>query len=204
MTFPIARSGNSDPMKITPSSDAISSFGRATQDVGVGAIIGGNLFARVGMHPAMRKVSDPGQRGSVVNDAWRRYGTVNTLSLVAIVAGWAGARADEASPVMLSEDERKLALAKDVCVGLVVTTGLAAAAAGVAFGQMEPDGAVPLTDGDTAAPEATESEAKTKRALSMIGASHLASAVALAGTNAALSQLSFRRPPARRLLRRRY
>ena len=59
-------------------------------DVGVGAIVGGNLFARVGMHPALREVSDPRQRGSVTNTAWRRYGTVNGLGLAAILTGWAG------------------------------------------------------------------------------------------------------------------
>jgi hypothetical protein len=40
--------------------------------------------------------------------------------------------------------------------------------------------------------------------LNVLGSLHLASAITLAGVNAALSQANFRRPPARRLLRRRY
>lgn len=185
-------------------SDTLSSAGRAAHDVGLGAIIGGNLFARVGMHPAVAKIADPRERGKVVNDAWRRYGTVNTAALGAIVVGWAGARLDEASPAMLSERERQLALAKDVAVGLVAVTGLAAAAEGMRFGAMEPDGAVQLDDGDTASAEATGEERRSKQVLKAVGSCHLGAAIALAAINAGLSQTNFRRPPVRRLLRRRY
>lgn len=186
------------------SSDTVSSAGRAAHDIGLGAIIGGNLFARIGMHPAVARIGDPRERGEVVNAAWRRYGTVNSIALGAIVAGWAGARLDEASPRMLSERESQLAVAKDIAVGIVAVTGVAAAVEGVRFGSMEPDGAVPLSDGDTASPQATAGEKRSKRLLSTIGACHLGSAMALAAINAGLSQSNFRRPPVRRLLRRRY
>ena len=191
-------------MRISVPSDNLSSVGRAAHDVGLGALIGGNLFARVGMHPAMREVSDSRERGKAVNAAWRRYGAVNGLALASVVAGWAGARAGEARPGMLSGRERALALGKDVAVGAVTVTGIAAGIAGMRFGSMEPGGAVPLMDGDRTSPDATPQETRTKRLLNALGATHLASAVALAGVNAALSQTGFRRPPARRLLRRRY
>lgn len=191
-------------MKPSISSDTVSSLGRAAHDVGVGALIGGNLFARVGMHPAMREVSDPRERGKAVNEAWRRYGTVNSLALGTIIAGWAGARLDEASNAMLSERERPLAVAKDVSVAAVAITGIAAGLTGMSFAKMQEGGAVPLTDGDSTAFGATEKEARTKRVLNTVGSLHLASAVTLAGVNAALAQANFRRPPARRLLRRRY
>ena len=192
------------PTAPTVSSDTLSSIGRAAHDVGVGAIVGGNLFARVGMHPALREVSDPRERGSATNAAWRRYGVVNGLALGSVLAGWLGARLDEASPRMLSARERKLAVAKDVAVGAVAITGVAASIAGVRFAAMEPGGAVPLEDGDTPAPQASVKEARTKRFLNAVGTANLVSAISLAGVNAALSQANFRRPPARRLLRRRY
>jgi hypothetical protein len=172
--------------------------------VGVGALLGGNLFARVGMHPALREVSDPRERGSVTNLAWRRYGAVNALALGAIVAGWGGARSDEASPRMLSPRERKLAVAKDFAVGAVAVTGLASGVAGMRFARMEPHGQVPLADGSTPAPEASRAATRTKRFLTAVGTANLVSGIALAGVNAMLSQANFRRPPLRRLLRRRY
>ena len=191
-------------MNPSVSSDALSSLGRAAHDVGVGAIIGGNLFARVGLHPAVGELSDPRERGMVVNESWRRFGVVNGLALTAIVGGWAGARLDESSNRMLSIRERPLAAAKDLAVVATALTGIAAAASGMSFHGMEPGGAVPLSDGDNTAPEATQKEARTKRFLNLVGSLNLASAVALASVNAALSQSNFRRPPARRLLRRRY
>lgn len=199
-----ADAGHASHMRIHVESDAISSAGRAAHDVGLGAIIGGNLFARVGMHPAVAEIGDERERGKVVNAAWRRYGTVNSLALAAVVGGWAGARADEARPGGLSARERPLAIAKDVAVGLVAVTGIAAGLEGMRFGSMEPSGAVPLEDGDQASERATDEERRSKRLLRTVGSCHLGAAIALAAINATLSQANFRRPPVRRLLRRRY
>jgi hypothetical protein len=127
---------------------------------------------------------------------------VNTLSLLAIGAGWAGARADEATDSKLSAQERRLARAKDVLVGVVAVAGLASAVEGVRFSRQAPHGAVPLENGDHAAPEASEEQRRLKRRLNMLGATTLAAEVALVSVNAALNQAGFRRPPARRLLPR--
>ena len=185
-------------------SDAISSAGRAAHDIGLAAIIGGNLFARIGMHPAVAEIDDPRERGKVVNAAWRRYGTVNSLGLSALVVGWAAARAGEARPGMLSAREGRLASAKDVAVAVVAITGVAAGLEGMRFGSMEPEGAVPLAHGDSASAEATGGERRSKRVLSALGSCHLGAALALAAINATLAQAGHRRPPVRRLLRRNY
>src|ERR1700752_5008690 len=103
----------------------LGKVGRAAHDLGLAGLLGGTLFGRVAMHPALAAISDPRERGEVVNDAWRRYGTVNSLSLAAVVAGWAGARAADASDRRLSAAERRLARVKDVLVGAVVVCGAA-------------------------------------------------------------------------------
>jgi hypothetical protein len=185
-------------------SDLVSSLGRAAHDLGMAGLLGGNLFGRLALHPAVHEIADKRDRGRVVNAAWRRYGTVNSLSTAAVVAGWAGARAGEARPGNLSGRERVLATAKDGAVAAVVVTGLASAAVGVRFARSAPGGAVPLENGSTPAPEAPADAARAKRALNVLGAANLASEVALVTVNAALGQANFRRPPARRLLRRRY
>lgn len=191
-------------MTIRIPSDTLSSAGRAAHDVALGALLGGNLFGRVAMHPALADVSDKAERGKVLNRAWRRYGTVNSLALATIVAGWLPARLNEAHPRWLSPQERRLAQAKDIAMGAVVVTGLASAAGGVEFAQQAPDGAVPMASGDRPAPETPVKAARLKRALSVLGALNLTADVALAAVNASLAQANFRRPPARRLLRRRY
>jgi hypothetical protein len=185
-------------------SDRASEAGRALHDLGAAALFGGNLFARVGMHPALASITAPRERGAVVNRAWRRYGTVNSAALAAVVGGWALARCEEASDRMLSDSERRLALAKDYAVAAVAISGIASGVSGVLFARMEPDGAVELEDGSDPLPDTPEREASAKRALNALGAVELASTGALVAINAALSQAGFRRPPVRRLLRRSY
>jgi uncharacterized membrane protein len=177
-----------------------SQVGRAAHDIGLAGLLGGNLFGRLALHPSVTQISDRAERGKLVNATWRRYGVVNSLSLLAVVVGWAGARADEAAPRQLSRAERRLALAKDALVGLVAVTGLASAAQGMRFAHATPGGAVPLQDGDHVAPEASDAQRRAKRRLNALGLSALAAELGLVGVNAALAQQGFRRPPARRLI----
>ena len=92
-------------MGLSIENDTVSSAGRAAHDVGLAALLGGNLFGRLAMNPALGRVSDPSERGEVVNAAWRRYGTVNSLGLAALLAGWYGARATETQPRYLTDRE---------------------------------------------------------------------------------------------------
>lgn len=64
----------------------------------------------------------------MLNRAWRRYGWINSAGLAAIVAGWAGARVNEAKPSSLSGRERQLALAKDAAVAAELPAPAGAAA----------------------------------------------------------------------------
>src|SRR3954466_16102022 len=103
----------------------VSQAGRAAHDIGLAGLLGGNLFGRLALHPSVTEISDKTQRGKVINAAWRRYGAVNSVSPAAAPAGGAGPPGAEAAPSRLSPAERRLALAKDVLVGLVAVTGVA-------------------------------------------------------------------------------
>ena len=185
-------------------SDLASSAGRALHDLALAALLGGNLFGRLAMNPALEDVSQESERGRVLNRAWRRYGTVNSLALLALVGGWLPARRGEASDWWLSPRERGLARAKDVTLGAVVVTGLASAASGVSFSRQAPGGAVRMQSGHDPAADTPPGAARIKRMVNGLGALNLLSEVALTAVNASLAQSNFRRPPARRLLRRRY
>jgi hypothetical protein len=200
----VAGFGYAYSMRVNVESDAISSLGRAGHHIAMGALLGGNLFARFAMHPAVREVKDPRERGKLVNAAWRRYGVVNSLSLLTLAAAYAPARVGEARSDRLSEREHKIVRGKDVAMASLFATGLVSAIQGIRFARMEPGGAVPLEDGSTPAPDASEREAKTKRALNILGAANLVSALGLTAADATLAQTSHRRPPLKRLLKRRY
>lgn len=191
-------------MQIRVPNDTVSSAGRAAHDLALAALIGGNLFGRVAMHPALADVSDTSERGRVLNRAWRRYGTVNSLALATLVAGWLPARLNETRPRWLSRRERGLATAKDVAVGAVALTGLASAAGGVGFAQQAPGGAVPMQSGRDPAPDTPKTAARLKHLVNALGALNLGAEVGLLAVNAALAQTGFRRPPLRRVLRRSY
>ena len=180
----------------------LSQLGRAAHDIGLAGLLGGNMFGRLALHPSVTEIADEAERGKLVNAAWRRYGTVNTLSVLAVMAGWSGARARESADSQLSDAERRLARAKDVLVGVVALTGLATAVEGVRFARIAPGGAVPLLDGDHTAPGASAPARRMKRRLNVLGLAGLSSEAALVAVNAALAQQGFRRPPARRLIPR--
>jgi hypothetical protein len=178
----------------------LSQVGRAAHDVGLAGLLGGNLFGRLALHPSVTEISNQSERGRVVNAAWRRYGVIQSLSLAAVIGGWVGARLDEAADRRLTPEERRLARAKDVLVGVVGVTGIATAAQGMAFSRKAPNGAVPLSDGDHTAPQATAGAKRAKRRVNVLGTANLVSELALVSVNAALEQRQHRRPALRRLV----
>jgi hypothetical protein len=186
--------------KIPAPSVPLSQVGRAAHDIGLAGLLGGNLFGRLALHPSVTEISDPSERGRVVNAAWSRYGAVNSLALLAVVGGWAGARVNEAADRRLSAPERRLARAKDVLVAVVGATGIATAAQGIAFARSAPGGAVPLADGDHAAASASDRSRRAKRRVNALGAAALVAELGLVAVNAALEQRQHRRPAVRRLL----
>lgn len=191
-------------MRVQIESDKLSAAGRAGHQIALGALLGGNLFARFAMHPAVREIADPRERGKLVNAAWRRYGVVNSLSLFALAASYVPARLGEARGHLLTAREREIIRGKDLAMASVFATGIASGLHGMRFARMEPDGAVPLADGNTAGPGASERETRAKRVLNLLGAASLAAAFGLAAADASLAQASHRRPPLRRVLKRRY
>lgn len=132
---------------LTAPSLPVSQAGRALHDLGLAGMLGGNLFGRHALHPSVTAISDPAERGKVVNAAWRRYGTINALSLGAVAVGHYTGRLDETSARRLSRPERGLMRAKDALVGAVAFAGVTTAVEGVRFSRMEPESAVSLRDG---------------------------------------------------------
>ena len=190
------------PSVLQPSSEATSSLGRALSDLGLAGLLGGQLFGRIALHPAVTAISSPQERGEVVNAAWRRYGAVNGAGLVAVTAGWLAARHGEVRDRNLVGRERALARTKDRLVGALVVSGAASAIEGVRFARSAPDGAVPLEDGDHTTAQAPDDARRRKRRLSVLGMTTIATEIGIVAVNAALSQVNFRRSPVRRRLNR--
>jgi hypothetical protein len=169
-----------------PASGVSSLAGQVAQDASLAALLGGNLFGRLAMHPALSSVSNEAERGTVLNQAWRRYGTVNSLALAGLVAGWVSTRQDERGRLRTGRRRSALVLAKDVTVGAVAVTGLASAAGGIGFAQQAPGGAVPMADGTDPAADTPVRAARIKRVVNLLGGLNLAAELALVVVNGLL------------------
>jgi hypothetical protein len=130
---------------------------RVAQDVGIALLLGGNVFGRRAMHPAVEWISSPSERGKVVNEAWRRYGLFNSLGLAGVVGGWALERGSRPDPV------------RDAAVVAVAVTGVASAVEGVRFARSAPAGAVPLQSGSEPSGQTPQPAVRTKRLLNALG-----------------------------------
>jgi hypothetical protein len=170
------------PRKLAPAA------GRLAQDSALAAMLGGNLFGRVAMHPALADVSDESERGKVLNRAWRRYGTVNSTALAALVGGWLAERADEIPSRFGGADRRRLVAVKDVAVAAVALTGVASAIGGVGFAHQAPQGAVPMASGHDPAPGTPPRAARLKGAVNVLGGLNLGAELALLTVNVLISR----------------
>jgi hypothetical protein len=138
------------------------------------------------MAPALADIGDSAQRGRVLNRAWRRYGTVNSAALVALVGGWVTARQAETALPVSSSGRRILLSAKDIAVGTVAVSGLASAAGGVGFAQQAPGGAVPMASGNNPSLQTPPRAATLKRLTGVLGAINLGAELGLVAINALL------------------
>lgn len=184
-------------------SDALANTTRALHDIGLAAWLGGSLFGKFALNPAVGLVSDKSDRGKVLNGAWNGYNLVNSLGLGAVALGWAGARMTEARNGQLTDSEQTLARVKDALVATAVVTGLANGVQGGRLAKQAPEGAVPIEDGTTPASETPPQAAKIQRSLGLLGNVNIATGVALAAVNALLAQQNYSRPPLKRGLLRR-
>ena len=184
-------------------SDSLANATRALHDIGLAAWLGGSMFGKFALNPAVRLAQDKSDRGKIVNGAWNGYNAVNSLGLGAVALGWAGARMTEARSGQMTDGEQTLARVKDVLVTTAVVTGVASGVQGGRLAKQAPEGAVPIEDGTTPAAETPLPAAKIQRSLGVLGNVNIVTGLALAGVNAMLAQQSYSRPPLKRGLLRR-
>jgi hypothetical protein len=183
--------------------DSVANATRALHDVGLAAWVGGSLYGKLALNPAVQLIDKKTDRGKVVNAAWNGYNLVNTLALGAVTVGWLGARFTETRPENLSDTERALSFVKDGLVAAAVLTGIVNGIQGGRLAKQAPEGAVPIESGTEPAPETPPEAAKIQRSLGLFGNLNIITGVALVAVNGVLAQLNYSRPPARRGLTRR-
>jgi uncharacterized membrane protein len=184
-------------------SDTLAYVTRAAHDLGLATWFGGSMFGKLAHNPSVKAISDPRERGKVVNAAWNGYNVINGVGLGAAAAGWAGARVTETNPARMSTTENVLSFAKDGLMVAAVATGIANGVQGARLARQAREGAVPVENGTEPAPETPAEAASIQRSLDVLGNVNLGVGAALIAVNAVLAQVNYSRPTARRALLRR-
>ena len=184
-------------------SDTLANVARAAHDVGLAAWLGGSMYGKFALNPAVKLIPDKPVRGSVTNAAWNGYNLINGVGLGAAAVGWSAARFTEAHPDKLSPREQAVSVTKDVLMGTAVLTGLLNGVQAARLAKQAPGGAVPIESGTVPAPETPPAAAKIQRSLGVLGNLNILSGVALIATNGVLAQIDHSRPPLKRAIARR-
>lgn len=154
-------------------------------DLGIATGVGGTLFGRVAMHPALRQISDKEERGQVASDAWRSFNVYQLAGLGLMAATWFAGRS------MLSGREvdgtaRKLVVLKDGLVIASVASAVGAAVTGRLMAKQHQD-RVPMNEHGTVAAEAPQQTRRLNRLTDAFGLANLLTGIGVVATTAILA-----------------
>ena len=159
-------------------------------DLGLAATIGGTLFGRVALQPALYKVALPEERDLVSADAWKRFSWINVLSHAAFAVPWFVGRT-VLSGNEVSMKARELTKAKDILVIASVATGVSSVLLGrmLAKRGMQGRGAQAVKEGERFGHSERDITRTTgiKRAVGFLGMLNL---IATAGVGAVTTLLA--------------
>jgi hypothetical protein len=163
----------------------LSSAAWIAHDVGLATAIGGTLFGREALHPALREgIDDQEDRDRVADLAWRRFSWVNLAAHGAMAATWFTGRA-LLSGRKVSRVSRPLTVAKDALIVASLATGIASVVLGRALGKKV------RREATLADREKTET---LRRAVGATGLVNLVANVGILGVTAALAMEGTKSP----------
>jgi hypothetical protein len=184
--------------------DTLQNATRAVHDVGLAAWLGGSMFGKFALNPAVAGISDKSERGKVANLAWNGYNVVNAVGLGSAAAGYFAARQTElGNKKRYTSIERNLYRVQDGLMISAVVTGIANGVQGARLAKQGENGAVPIETGTKPAPETPPAAAKIQRSLEVLGNVNILTGIGLVALNGMLSRAAMARPPLRRALFRR-
>ncbi len=158
----------------------LSSAAWIAHDVGLATAIGGTLFGREALHPALREgIDDQEDRDRVADAAWRKFSWVNLAGHVAMASTWFAGRA------MLSGREvdrlsRPMTVAKDALIVASLATGVASVVLGRMLGAK-------VRNDERTSMQHREKVETLRRAVGAVGLVNLAANVGIMGLTAALA-----------------
>ena len=183
-------------------SDTVQDVNQALHNIGMATWVGGTIFGRYALNPAVRRAASHEDRGAVANAAWNRFNALNAVALTAVGVGHVGGRMTELRTSNLSEREKPLVRAMDVFTAAGVSTGVLTGIQGRRLARQSADGAVPIETGATPAVDTPDQAARIQRSINALGRVNLISGLGLVTSTGLFWRSAVSRPPAHRALRR--
>jgi hypothetical protein len=166
---------------------ALSTAAWAVHDVGLATAIGGTLYGRAALEPALHDIENPDERDRVSTSAWQRFSWLNLAAHGAFAATWFAGRS------MLSGREvsglaRSLTKVKDGLVVASLVTGVGSIVLGRILGKRIQRGEGPEREREEGQParEGKRSVA-LERAVGSLGIANLVANVAILGITTVLA-----------------
>src|ERR687895_915292 len=169
--------------------------GKLAHDLGLSTWFGGTLFGQVALNPAVSAVSDEGERGRVLNEAWARFQAANLPAMLSTLLGWrlGGVRDDSLKRAP------SLTRTKDILLGGAAFNTVASALLGASTAASSRGGATPVRSGTKPSRQTPSEAALALRLLRFTGNGSLA---LLAATVVVSSLIEAAEPKPRGLLLR--
>lgn len=117
-------------------------------ELGLATSIGGTMYGRSAMQPALRSVSEAQERDRVADLAWRRFNRMNLAAHGAMAATWFVGR-QMLTGGEVSGRARSMVRAKDALVVASLATGIASALLGRALGRRVEQQRGPASESET-------------------------------------------------------
>lgn len=137
----------------------LSSAAWMAHNLGIATALGGTLFGRRALEPAVREIGE--RQGDQISEAaWRRFSWINLAAHGAIAATWFVGRG-MLTGRGVSETARKLVVVKDALVVASLATGIASVILGRVLGKRIRDG------------QDREELQSIERAVAVVGATNL-------------------------------
>ncbi len=183
-------------------SDKVQDVNQAVHNVAMAAWVGGTLFGRLALNPAVRRAAVLEERGAVANAAWNTFNVYNAAALTAVGLGHVGGRLTELRWSNLSDREKPLIRAMDVFTATGVVTGVLSGIQGRRLARQAPGGAVPVESGSRPAPQTPPEAVRAQRAVNALGWANVVSGVGLVASSGLFWRSAVSRPPLHRAVRR--
>ncbi|HSS01389.1 MAG TPA: hypothetical protein VLM79_30225 [Kofleriaceae bacterium] len=102
----------------------LSTAAWTAHEIGLATAVGGTMFGRAALQPALREIADPEDRDRVSAEAWRRFSWLNLAAHGVVAATWLAGRT-MLSGRAASGSARTLTRIKDGLVVTSIATGVA-------------------------------------------------------------------------------